>query len=134
MDRQYLKTPCYGSRRMKVWLQAQGHPVGRNKVRRLMGLEAIYRRPNTSKPAPEHRVYPYLLRGVEINRVNQVWAADITYIPMAKGLVAIMDWRSRYVWSWRLSNTMDVDFCVEALEEALSQGQPEAFNTDQSLP
>jgi len=137
MDRQYLKTPFYGSRRMKVWLGGQGHPVGRGKVRRLMrlmGLEAIYRRPNTSKPAPEHRVYPYLLKGMEVSRVNQVWAADITYIPMARGflyLVAIMDWHSRYVLSWRLSNTMDVDFCVEALEEALSKGQPEIFNTDQ---
>ncbi len=137
MDRQYLKTPFYGSRRMKAWLRGQGHPVGRGKVRRLMrlmGLEALYRRPNTSKPAPEHRIYPYLLKGVEVNRVNQVWAADITYIPMARGfmyLVAIMDWHSRYVLSWRLSNTMDVDFCVQALEEALSEGQPEIFNTDQ---
>ena len=123
MDRQYLKTPFYGSRRMQVWLQGLGHPVGRNKARRLMrltGLEAIYRRPNTSKPMPDHRIYPYLLKGVEINRVNQVWSADITYIPMARGflyLVAIMDWRSRYVLSWRLSNTMDVDFCVQALAE-----------------
>ncbi len=97
MDRQYLKTPFYGSRRMKAWLCVQGHPVGREKVRRLMrvmGLEAIYRHPNTSKPAPGHRVYPYLLRGLEVNRVNQVWSADITYIPMAQGflyLVAIMD-------------------------------------------
>ena len=137
MDRQYLKTPFYGSRRMKVWLCGQGHPVGRGKVRRLMramGLEAIYRHPNTSKPAPEHRVYPYLLKGVDVNRVNQVWAADITYIPMAKGflyLIAIMDWHSRYVLSWQLSNTMDVDFCVQALEEALCKGQPEIFNTDQ---
>ena len=137
MDRQYLKTPFYGSRRMKVWLQGQGHQVNRKRVRRLMrlmGLEAIYRRPNTSKPAPEHRTYPYLLKGLEIKRANQVWAADITYIPMAQGflyLVAIMDWHSRYVLSWRLSNTMDVDFCVQALEEALSNGQPEIFNTDQ---
>ena len=137
MDRQYLKTPFYGSRRMKAWLCGQGHQVGRGKVRRLMrlmGLEAIYRRPNTSKPAPEHRIYPYLLKGVEVNRVNQVWAADITYIPMAKGflyLIAIMDWHSRYVVAWRLSNTMDVDFCVQALQEALSKGQPEIFNTDQ---
>ncbi len=137
MDRQYLKTPFYGSRRMKVWLCGQGHPVGRGKVRRLMramGLEAIYRHPNTSKPAPGHRIYPYLLKGLEVNRVNQVWSADITYIPMAKGflyLVAIMDWHSRYVLAWRLSNTMDVDFCVQALEEALNQGQPEVFNTDQ---
>ncbi len=97
MDRQYLKTPFYGSRRMKAWLCGQGHPVGREKVRRLMrvmGLEAIYRHPNTSKPAPGHRVYPYLLRGLKVNRVNQVWSADITYIPMAQGflyLVAIMD-------------------------------------------
>ncbi len=137
MDRQYLQTPFYGSRKMQAWLQGLGHPVGRNKVRRLMrlmGLEAIYRRPNTSKPAPGHRIYPYLLKGVEINRVNQVWSADITYIPMARGflyLVAIMDWHSRYVLAWRLSNTMDVDFCVEALAEALSKGKPETFNTDQ---
>ena len=122
---------------MQAWLRGQGRPVGRNKVRRLMrlmGLEAIYRRPNTSKPAPGHRIYPYLLKGVEINRVNQVWSADITYIPMAQGflyLVAIMDWHSRYVLSWRLSNTMDVDFCVEALKEALRKAQPEIFNTDQ---
>jgi putative transposase len=137
MDRQYLNTPFYGSRKMQAWLRGQGHIVGRNKVRRLMrlmGLEAIYRRPNTSKPAPGHRIYPYLLKGVEINRVNQVWSADITYIPMAQGflyLVAIMDWHSRKVISWRLSNTMDVDFCVEALDQALSQGRPEIFNTDQ---
>ena len=99
-----------------------------------MGLKAIYRCPNTSKPAPEHRVYPYLLKGMKIDRVNQVWAADITYIPLARGflyLVAIMDWHSRYVLAWRLSNTMDVDFCVAALEEALSKGRPEIFNTDQ---
>ena len=93
-----------------------------------------YRRPNTSKPNPGHKVYPYLLRGLEINRVNQVWATDITYIPMARGflyLVAIMDWHSRYVLAWRLSNTLEVDFCVEALEEALSKGRPQIFNTDQ---
>jgi len=137
MDRQYLKTPFYGSRRMKAWLRGQGHQVNRKRVRRLMqvmGLEAIYRRPNTSKPAPGHRVYPYLLKGVKIDRVNQAWSADITYIPMAKGflyLIAIMDWHSRYVLAWRLSNTMDVDFCVQALEEALSKGNPEIFNTDQ---
>ena len=137
MDRQYLKTPFYGSRRMKAWLQTQGYLVGRDRVRRLMrlmGLEAIYRRPNTSKPAPGHRIYPYLLKGLEVSRANQVWAADITYIPMARGflyLVAIMDWHSRYVLAWRLSNTMDVDFCIAALEEALSKGRPEIFNTDQ---
>ena len=137
MDRQYLKTPFYGSRRMKAWLRGQGHPVGRKKIRRmmrLMGLEAIYRRPNTSKPTPEHRVYPYLLKGVKIYRVNQVWTADITYIPMAQGflyLVAIMDWYSRHVLSWRLSNTLEVEFCVEALEDALGKAKPEIFNTDQ---
>ena len=101
----------------------------------LIGLEAIYRRTNTSKPNPGHKVYPYLLRGLEINRVNQVWATDITYIPMARGflyLVAIMDWHSRYVLAWRLSNTLEVDFCVAALEEALSKGRPQIFNTDQS--
>ena len=137
MDRQYLKTPFYGSRRMKAWLLGEGYLVSRSKVRRLMrlmGLEAIYRRPNTSKPAPGHRVYPYLLKGVDVNRVDQVWAADITYIPMAQGflyLVAIMDWHSRHVLAWKLSNTMDTDFCVTALEAALGKGRPEVFNTDQ---
>ena len=117
--------------------EVPGHQVNRKRVRRLMqliGLEAIYRRPNTSKPNPGHKVYPYLLRGLEINRVNQVWATDITYIPMARGflyLVAIMDWHSRYVLAWRLSNTLEVDFCVAALEEALSKGRPQIFNTDQ---
>ena len=140
MDRQYLKTPFYGSRKMTAWLRAQGYRVNRKRVRRLMrvmGLEAIYRRPNTSKPAPGHRIFPYLLSGVEVNRVNQVWTADITYLPMARGflyLVAIMDWHSRYVQAWRVSNTMEVGFCLEALAEALSKGRPEIFNTDQSLP
>ena len=137
MDRQYLKTPFYGSRRIRVWLRRQGYLVSRKKVRRLMrlmGLEAIYRRPNTSQPAPGHRVYPYLLKGVEVNRVNQVWATDITYIPMARGflyLVAIMDWHSRYVLAWKLSNTLENDPCVAALEEALSKGRPGIFNTGQ---
>ncbi len=137
MDRQYLKTPFYGSRRMKAWLLGEGYLVSRKRVRRLMrlmGLEAIYRRPNTSKPAPGHRVYPYLLKGVEVNRVDQVWAADITYIPMAQGflyLVAIMDWYSRQVVAWKLSNTMDTDLCVAALEEVLAKGRPNIFNTDQ---
>jgi len=137
MDRQYLKTPFYGARRMTAWLRIQGHQVNCKRVRRLMrvmGLEAIYRHPKTSKPAPGHKVYPYLLKGLEINRSNQVWAADITYIPMSRGflyLVAIMDWHSRYVLAWRLSNTLEVGFCVEALEEALSKGRPEIFNTDQ---
>ena len=137
MDRQYLKTPFYGSRRMKAWLLRKGYLVSRKRVRRLMrlmGLEAIYRRPNTSQPAPEHRVYPYLLKGLEVNRVNQVWATDITYIPMARGflyLMAIMDWHSRHVLAWKLSNTMDTGFCVATLEEALGKGRPEIFNTDQ---
>ena len=137
MDRQYMKTPFYGSRRMRFWLGGQGHHVGRDKTRRLMrlaGLEAVYRRPNTSRPTPSHRVYPYLLKGMKIDRVNQVWAADITYIPMARGflyLVAIMDRYSRYVLAWKLSNTQEVGFCVEALEEALGTGKPGIFNTDQ---
>ena len=140
MDRQYLKTPFYGSRRMRVWLRSQGHKVNRKRVRRLMrlmGLETVYRRPNTSKPNPDHRTYPYLLRGLSVTTANQVWVADITYIPMARGflyLVAIMDHFSRHVLSWRLSNTLDVDFCVEALEEAIGKAKPEIFNTDQSLP
>ena len=137
MDRQYLVTPFYGSRRMTAWLKAQGQRVNRKRVQRLMrkmGLETIYQRPRTSVPAPEHRVYPYLLRGVEVDRVDQVWAADITYIPMARGflyLVAVMDWHSRYVVAWRLSNSLDADFCVDALEEALARGSPEIFNSDQ---
>jgi putative transposase len=137
IDHQYLKTPFYGSRRMRVWLKGQGHEVNRKRVRRLMrlmGITAIYQRPNTSKPTPGHNIYPYLLRGVTIDRVNQVWGADITYIPMAHGfvyLVAIMDWYSRYVLAWRLSNTLDVEFCIEALKEALSKWIPEIFNTDQ---
>jgi putative transposase len=122
LDRQYLKTPFYGSRKITAWLRAQGYQVNRKRVRRLMqvmGLQAIYRRPTTSKPAPDHKVYPYLLKGLDINRVNQVWTADITYLPMARGflyLVAIMDWHSRYVLAWRVSNTREVGFCLEALE------------------
>jgi putative transposase len=137
IDRQYLRTPFYGSRRMTAWLRTKGHLVNRKRVQRLMGLmglEAIYQRPHTSRPAPEHRTYPYLLRGLVIERVNQVWAADITYIPMACGflyLVAVMDWVSRYVLAWRLSNLLDASFCIDALDEALSQGRPEIFNTDQ---
>ena len=118
-------------------MRSRGYQVNRKRVQRLMrvmGIEAIYQRPNTSKPAAEHKVYPYLLRDLEINEVNQAWAADITYIPMARGfvyLVAIMDWYSRYVLAWRLSNTLDADSCVDALEEALSKGTPRIFNTDQ---
>jgi putative transposase len=137
IDRQYLATPFYGARKIAAWMKSQNHQVNRKRVRRLMqlmGLKAICRHPMTSKPAKGHTVYPYLLKGMKITRPNQVWAADITYIPMARGflyLVAIIDWYSRYVLSWRLSNTLDADFCVEALEEALKKGKPEIFNTDQ---
>ncbi len=137
IDRQYLATPFYGARKIAAWLKSQGQWVNRKRVRRLMrvmGLKAIYRRPRTSKPAPGHKIYPYLLSGLKITRSNQVWAADITYIPMARGflyLVAIIDWYSRYVLSWRLSNTLDAAFCVEALQKALKKGRPEIFNTDQ---
>jgi len=137
IDRQYLVTPFYGTRKIAVWLKSQNHIVNRKRVRRLMrlmGLKAIYRRPRTSRPAPGHKIYPYLLKDMKIARPNQVWAADITYVPMARGflyLVAIIDWYSRYVLSWRLSNTLDADFCVEALKEALRKGKPEVFNTDQ---
>jgi len=137
IDRQYLLTPFYGARKLVVCLKKERYKVNRKRVQRLMrliGLRAIYRRPRTSKPAVGNKIYPYLLNGIEITRPNQVWAADITYIPMAKGflyLVAIIDWYSRYVLSWRLSNTLDTDFCVEALEEALQKGRPEIFNTDQ---
>jgi len=137
IDRQYLATPFYGARKIAAWLKSQGQWVNRKRVRRLMrimGLKAIYRRPRTSVPAPGHKIYPYLLSGIEITRPNQVWAADITYVPMARGflyLVAIIDWYSRYVLSWRLSNTLDAGFCVEALREALKKSKPEIFNTDQ---
>jgi putative transposase len=137
IDRQYLATPFYGARKIAAWLSSQGQRVNRKRVRRLMcvmGIKAIYRRPRTSKPAAGHKIYPYLLSGLKITRPNQVWAADITYIPMARGflyLVTIIDWSSRHVLSWRLSNTLDAGFCVEALEEALRKGKPEIFNTDQ---
>lgn len=138
IDRIFTDTPYFGSRKIAEMLRRQGHPVNRKRVQRLMremGLEAIWRKPNTSKPHPEHRIYPYLLRGLTIDRPNQVWCADVTYIPMPKGflyLVAIMDWYSRKVLAWRLSNTMLADFCVDALEEALARhGRPEIFNTDQ---
>lgn len=138
IDEQFLLTPYYGSRQMARHLRRQGYNVGRHRVRRLMrlmGIEAIYQRPRTSDPHPQHKTYPYLLRGLDISRPNQVWCADITYIPVRRGflyLVAIMDWYSRKVLAWRLSNTMDTSFCVEALEEAFARyGQPEIFNTDQ---
>jgi len=138
IDEQYLKTPTWGSRSMRNHLRRLGYTINRKRVQRLMrlmGLEAIYPKPKTSRPHPEHKIYPYLLRDLRIERANQVWAADITYIPMSRGflyLVAVMDWHSRKVLSWRLSNTMEADFCVEALEEAIGRyGRPEIFNTDQ---
>ncbi len=140
IDELYLASPFYGSRRMVAVLRREGLVVNRKRVRRLMrlmGLEAIYQKPNTSQGHPDHKVYPYLLRGLSIERANQVWCADITYIPMARGfvyLVAVMDWFSRRVLSWRLSITMEADFCVEAVQEALAaHGRPEIFNTDQGV-
>jgi putative transposase len=138
IDELHLNYPFAGSRMLRDMLAQQGLEVGRRHVRTLMrrmAIETLYRRPNTSKPAPGHRIYPYLLRGVAITRPNQVWSTDITYIPMAHGfvyLIAVVDWFSRRVLSWRLSITMDVSFCIEALEEAISQyGKPDIFNTDQ---
>ena len=138
IDETYLEQPFYGSRQMSRHLRREGWEAGRKRVRRLMrvmGLAAIYRRPRTSVAQPGHRIYPYLLRGVEIERPHQVWSADVTYIPMPRGflyLVAVMDWASRYVLAWRLSNTLEADFCVEALAAAGEVGgAPEIFNTDQ---
>jgi len=140
LDEQYLATPFYGSRRMVAVLRRDGEVVNRKRVRRLMrlmGIEAIYQKPNTSRRHPEHKVYPYLLRDLVIDRSNQVWCADITYIPLAKGfvyLVAVMDWFSRRVLAWRLSIGMDMAFCVEALQDAMDRhGQPDIFNTDQGV-
>jgi putative transposase len=137
LDEQYTATPFYGIRRMTAWLRHQGYAVNPKRVGRLlrqMGLEAIYPRPRLSQPAAGQTIYPYLLRGVRVDRVNEVWSADITYIRLQAGfvyLVAVIDWFSRYVLSWAVSITMDVPFCVAALEHALGQGQPEIFNTDQ---
>lgn len=138
IDEQFLMTPYYGSRQMARHLKRLGYCVSRKRIRRLMrlmGLQAIYQAPKTSVPNPEHAIYPYLLKGLDINRSNQVWCTDITYIPIKRGflyLVAIMDWYSRKVLAWRISNTMDAEFCVDALKEALSKyGKPEIFNTDQ---
>lgn len=137
IDEQYLTTPFYGVRRFTDWLCDQGYAVGFKRVRRLMrcmGIEAIYPKPRLSLPEAGHRIYPYLLRDLHISRPDQVWCADITYIRMWRGfayLVAIMDWFSRYVIAWRLSNTLDATFCVEALDEALQRATPEIFNTDQ---
>ena len=138
IDELFLKYPFYGSRQMVRHLAREGLRVGRHRIRRLMrlmGLQAIYRAPRTSKPHPEHRIHPYLLRGLTITRPDHVWCADITYIPVRRGflyLVAIMDWASRRVLAWRLSNTLDARFCIEALSEAMERhGTPEIFNTDQ---
>ena len=138
IDELHLEYPFAGSRMLKGLLQAEGHEVGRLHVSTLMkrmAIEALYRRPNTSKPAPGHKVYPYLLRNLAVTRPNQVWAMDITYIPMARGFVylaAVVDWFSRKVLAWRLSITLSADFCIEALEEALGRhGRPEIFNSDQ---
>jgi len=137
LDEQYTRTPFYGSRRMTAWLRSEGYPVNRKRVRRLLqllGLETIYPKPKTSTPAPGHRIYPYLLRGLPITYADQVWSSDITYIRLAQGwlyLVAILDWYSRYVVAWEVSNSLDSAFCVAALERALAQTQPGIFNTDQ---
>lgn len=137
IDEQFLRTPFYGARRMTVALAAQGEETCRKRVGRLMrimGLEAIYPRPRTTRRDANHRVFPYLLRNVAIVRRDQVWSSDITYVPMPRGymyLAAVIDWHSRFVLSWRLSNTLEGSFCLEALEDALRKGTPEIFNTDQ---
>jgi putative transposase len=138
LDEQYFKTPFYGVRRLTAWLEVQGYAINRKRVRRLMklmGWQTIYRRPNTSKPCKEHRIYPYLLKDLSINRYNQVWAMDITYVPMRKGfmyLCAIIDVHTRYVVNWSLSNTMTAEWCTTVVSEAIEQhGKPEIMNTDQ---
>ena len=137
IDRQYTQVPFYGSRRMTAWLQSEGYAVNRKRVVRLMrvmGIEAVYAKPKLSQPGEGHKIYPYLLRRMKIERRDQVWCTDITYIPMARGflyLVAVMDWFSRFVLSWALSMTMELEFCLEALWGALRRGRPEIFNSDQ---
>lgn len=137
LDRQFTKTPFYGSRRLTAWLDRQGHRVNRKRVQRLMrlmGLEAIYPKPNLSKRRQDHEIFPYLLKGVKIKQPDFVWSSDITYIRIGRGFVyltAVMDWFSRYVLSWKLSNTLEPDFCVEALNEALALSLPFIFNMDQ---
>jgi len=140
IDELHLERPFYGARKIAVVLSRSGHAVGRKRVTRLMrlmGIETIYRKPNLSRRHPQHKIYPYLLRNLSVERVHQVWSCDITYIPMQQGflyLVAVIDWYSRVVLSWRLSNTMDKTFCVEALQQALDRyGKPEIFNTDQGV-
>jgi putative transposase len=137
LDEQYTRRPFYGIPRMTAWLKQQGWGVNHKRVERLMRsmrIQAIYPKPQLSKGNPQHRVYPYLLRGVKITRVNQVWSTDITYVRMRQGflyLVAILDWLSRYVVSWQLSNSLETSFCLAALDEALAKGKPEVFNSDQ---
>ncbi len=137
IDEQYLKTPFYGIRRMTAQLQREGHEVNHKRIARLMrhmGIQAIFPRKRLSQPGEGHTIYPYLLRGVKIERTDQVWSIDITYVPMVQGfmyLVAIIDWYSRYVLAWRLSNTLETAFCLDTLNEVLALGQPEIFNTDQ---
>jgi len=139
IDEEYTRHPFSGSRKLTVWLVGQGEAVNRKRVQRLMrlmGLEAIYPKPKLSATGRGHRIYPYLLRDVSMARPDQVWSTDITYVPLAHGfmyLAAIIDWFSRYVIAWRLSNTLDGSFCLEMLEEALSRGRPEVFNTDQGV-
>jgi len=139
IDEEYTAHPFLGSRRLTKWLIGQGEAVNRKRLQRLMrvmGLEAIYPKPKLSMAGRGHRIYPYLLRGVRVERPDQVWSTDITYVPLAQGfmyLAAIIDWFSRYVIAWRLSNTLDGSFCLDMLEEALSRGQPEVFNTDQGV-
>jgi len=139
IDEQYLATPFFGSRQMTAWFQRQGFTLNRKRVQRLMrlmGLEAIYPKPRTTQRGAGHKIYPYLLRDLTITRADQVWGADITYVPMRHGflyLVAVLDWYSRYVVAWRLSNSLEGSFCHECLEEALACGQPEIFNTDQGV-
>jgi len=139
IDQEYTAHPFYGSRKMTRWLVQEGETVNRKRVQRLMrlmGLEAIYPKPKLSAAGRGHRIYPYLLRDVSIERPDQVWSTDITYVPLARGfmyLAAIIDWYSRYVLAWRLSNTLDGSFCLDMLEEALSRGKPEVFNTDQGV-
>jgi putative transposase len=137
IDEEYLRHPFLGRRRMTLWLRSRGHAVNVKRVGRLMwlmGVEAIYPKPRLSVRCPNHRVFPYLLRGVTVGRPDEVWSADITYVPMPTGfmyLAAVIDWYSRYVLAWRLSNTLDGMFCAEMLDEALRRGRPEVFNTDQ---
>lgn len=137
LDEQYTRTPCYGVLRMAAYLRSLGHDVNVKRVRRLlrtMGLDAVYQKPNTSQPNPAHSVYPYLLRGLSIERCDQVWSTDITYVRLASGfvyLMAVIDWYSRYVLGWAISTTLDADFCIEAVDQILESRRCEIFNTDQ---